>query len=197
MGANFHGTTDSGFTEAQLKSTASYQTRNLHGIDLQSNDLTGWDLRGQNLTDANLSQVTLTDVNLSNAYIAGGNFNNTYTPGLTQGPTAIHRQLPIQELATNLTDVPRFVRLGLQRTEPYRRRPFLHKPNQHGSDRSHCCGSRLLPQFAQDVQRAVNVHGQLPSEELARHWPSIQRPFRLGLQRPRSHRCRPVSHEAG
>ncbi len=54
-GAGFYSTTDSGFTAAQLYSTASHQAGNLSGIVLDSNDLTGWDFAGQNLADAQFS----------------------------------------------------------------------------------------------------------------------------------------------
>ena len=53
-GASFVDTTSRGFTQAQLASTASYQTKNLQGIGLEGNNLTGWDFSGQNLTNANL-----------------------------------------------------------------------------------------------------------------------------------------------
>jgi len=50
-GADFTSATGSGFTAAQLHSTASYKTRDLHGIRLRNNDLTGWKLTHQNLMD--------------------------------------------------------------------------------------------------------------------------------------------------
>ncbi|MDH4240844.1 MAG: pentapeptide repeat-containing protein, partial [Phycisphaerae bacterium] len=40
--ACFTSTTDSGFTAAQLYSTASYQNNDLTGIDLSSNDMSAW-----------------------------------------------------------------------------------------------------------------------------------------------------------
>ena len=70
-GAGFVETTSRGFTQAQLASTASYQTKNLQGIGLYFNDLTGWDFSGQNLTDASLDASTLTNANL-----AGANLTN-------------------------------------------------------------------------------------------------------------------------
>jgi uncharacterized protein YjbI with pentapeptide repeats len=82
-GANLGSTR--GFTEEQLYSTASYQSKDLRGINLSRsfypfgpfgwpgpvNDLTAWDFRGQNLTDANLSYSQLTNADFSGAVIAG------------------------------------------------------------------------------------------------------------------------------
>ena len=64
-GAYFRSTTDSGFTSAQLYSTASYVAGDLTGIDLRSNDLSGWNFAGQSLTDANFDGAMLTGVDLS------------------------------------------------------------------------------------------------------------------------------------
>ena len=61
------GTTSGGFTKEQLYSTASYQAKNLKGIQLQYNDLSGWDFQGQNLANAVLSNSTLINANLSGA----------------------------------------------------------------------------------------------------------------------------------
>ena len=49
-GADFGVTT--GFTKAQLYSTASYQAKDLRGIGLGENDLSGWDFSGQHLAGA-------------------------------------------------------------------------------------------------------------------------------------------------
>ena len=54
-GAHFGSTVETGFTAAQLYSTASYQAHDLAGIRLSNNILSGWDFAGQNLTGANLS----------------------------------------------------------------------------------------------------------------------------------------------
>jgi uncharacterized protein YjbI with pentapeptide repeats len=67
---SFNDTTSRGFTRAQLESTASFQAKDLRGIELRTNDLTGWDFREQNLRRANLSYATLTNANLSGAYLA-------------------------------------------------------------------------------------------------------------------------------
>ena len=77
-----------GLTSAQLESTASYQAKNLQGINLSDNDLTGWDLSGQNLTNAGLYQSTLTDANLSGALVTGGSFSYTTSRGFTQAQLA-------------------------------------------------------------------------------------------------------------
>ena len=54
-GAWFVDVTSSGFTSEQLYSTASYQQKDLAGINLSSNDLSGWDFAGQDLTNAQIS----------------------------------------------------------------------------------------------------------------------------------------------
>ena len=67
--ANLFYATD--FTREQLYSTASYQQRDLNGINLSENDLTGWDFSGQDLTGADFSSSMLTNANL-----AGANLTN-------------------------------------------------------------------------------------------------------------------------
>jgi uncharacterized protein YjbI with pentapeptide repeats len=67
--ASFRDTTSRGFTRAQLESTASYQAKDLHGIQLRTNDLTGWDFSGQNLRSAILADSTMANANLSRAYL--------------------------------------------------------------------------------------------------------------------------------
>ncbi len=64
-GANFFETT--GFTASQLESTASYASRDLTGILLNSIDLTSGKFANQNLTNAGLSGSTLTNANFTNA----------------------------------------------------------------------------------------------------------------------------------
>lgn len=86
--ADFGGSVSRGFTEKQLRSTKSYQEKNLTGIKFDSNDLSGWDFSGQDLTSssfgsANLSNVDFTGANLtfvvfSNAILSGTNFTNAY-----------------------------------------------------------------------------------------------------------------------
>lgn len=60
-GTRFANDSSGGLTKTQLYSTASYQAKDLRGIQLQGSglDLTGWDFRDQNLTDAVLSKVCL------------------------------------------------------------------------------------------------------------------------------------------
>jgi uncharacterized protein YjbI with pentapeptide repeats len=60
-----------GLTLAQLYSTASYQARDLTGIDFGYNDLTGGSFAGQNLTNADFSAATLTGADLSAADARG------------------------------------------------------------------------------------------------------------------------------
>jgi uncharacterized protein YjbI with pentapeptide repeats len=61
------------FTLAQLYSTASYQARQLTGIDLSDNDLSGANFAGQNLAHANFYLTTLSDVDFSEANLTNAN----------------------------------------------------------------------------------------------------------------------------
>ena len=58
-GASLRSTTSLGFTEDQLYSTASYQERNLAGINFSGNDLAGWSFAGQTLIGANFMSFDL------------------------------------------------------------------------------------------------------------------------------------------
>ncbi len=60
--ANFQSTTDSGFTQAQFESTASYASGELVGVRMDHNDLTGWNFADKNLTDASFSSATLSNI---------------------------------------------------------------------------------------------------------------------------------------
>ena len=68
-GARFN--TSLGFTKEQLYSTASYQAKDLSGIELPGSDLSGWDLIGQNLANANLYESNLIDADLTLADTRG------------------------------------------------------------------------------------------------------------------------------
>jgi uncharacterized protein YjbI with pentapeptide repeats len=83
-GVDFGSTTSRGFTRHQLYSTASYQAKDLRGVDLESNNLTGWDFSGQDLTGANFALSTLTNADLAGAFIAGVDFGFTTSRGFTQ-----------------------------------------------------------------------------------------------------------------
>jgi uncharacterized protein YjbI with pentapeptide repeats len=76
--ARFSGATSRGFTKEQLYSTASYQQRNLRGIELAGNDLTGWDFSAQDLTGANFGESMLTSANLAGATVMGARFGEYY-----------------------------------------------------------------------------------------------------------------------
>jgi uncharacterized protein YjbI with pentapeptide repeats len=81
-GASFRGTTPSGFTAAQLYSTASYKSQGLSHINLGENDLTGWNFAGQNLTNSIFgvrylsaeSYSTLTDADFTGADTRGAQY---------------------------------------------------------------------------------------------------------------------------
>jgi uncharacterized protein YjbI with pentapeptide repeats len=65
----------------QLYSTASYQQRNLRGIQLQGSDLTGGDFSGQDLTGANFHSSGLANANLAGAMVTGASFSETTSFG--------------------------------------------------------------------------------------------------------------------
>lgn len=71
-----------GFTEMQLKSTKSYQEKDLSGVQLAGNNFSGWDFSEQNLTSAGFYESDLTGVNFTNAIIKGSALVNT--SGLTE-----------------------------------------------------------------------------------------------------------------
>lgn len=83
-GVNFGETTSRGFTESQLKQTASYQSKQLAGIGMQGNDLLGWDLSGQSLVGANFSAARLTGADFSGADVRRAFFDVTADRGFTQ-----------------------------------------------------------------------------------------------------------------
>ena len=83
-GAIFNDTTWSGFSPAQLYSTASYQNSDLRRISLGNNDLSGWNFAGQNLEGANISS-NVTGTNFRNAYLVRAGFN--YSGGFPFGGT--------------------------------------------------------------------------------------------------------------
>jgi uncharacterized protein YjbI with pentapeptide repeats len=85
-GAWFYQTTTRGFTKEQLYSTASYEKKNLEGIDLGRNSLRGWDFSGQDLSCANLGSSSLngTDfsaANLTNARLDGSTLTDSVLKG--------------------------------------------------------------------------------------------------------------------
>ena len=76
-GAGFGSTTSRGFTQSQLQSTASYQAKDLRGVNLAHNNLSGWDFSGQNLTGLFLSKnVFWPASNLTNANLSGANLTS-------------------------------------------------------------------------------------------------------------------------
>jgi uncharacterized protein YjbI with pentapeptide repeats len=83
-GTTFVDTTARGFTHGQLESTASYQAKDLQGINLERNDLSGWDFHGQNLSSANLKGSTLKNADLSGALIKGTAFTDATSLSFTQ-----------------------------------------------------------------------------------------------------------------
>jgi uncharacterized protein YjbI with pentapeptide repeats len=74
QGATFWGGTNLHVAYGQIASTASYQEKNLSGIEFLYEDLTGWDFSGQNLTNAIFGYSVLTDVNFTDANLTGALF---------------------------------------------------------------------------------------------------------------------------
>ena len=70
-GARVGGT---GFIMEQLQSTASYQAKQLPGIEL-AGDLSGWDFSGQNLANSTLQGSTLRNANLAGANLTSADFS--------------------------------------------------------------------------------------------------------------------------
>jgi uncharacterized protein YjbI with pentapeptide repeats len=73
-----------GISLAQLYSTASYQARDLSGIDFTKNELVGGNFAGQNLTNASFYSATLTDANFSEANLTNTGFFLANLTGATQ-----------------------------------------------------------------------------------------------------------------
>ena len=69
------------FAEEQLYTTASYQARNLRGIDLSNSVLDGWDFRGQDLTEASFHQAKLADANFAGANLSNASLRATTLTG--------------------------------------------------------------------------------------------------------------------
>ena len=78
-GAAFHNAT--GLTYEQLKSTKSYQDKDLGSIGFYGGNLNGWDFSGQSMSEANLGWTTLknatfVNADLSDAYFYHANMTN-------------------------------------------------------------------------------------------------------------------------
>jgi uncharacterized protein YjbI with pentapeptide repeats len=69
-GASLVLATSKGFSQKQLQSTASYQQKDLSGINFSANNFTGWDFHEQDLSNAVLNGVTLNGANFTSASLA-------------------------------------------------------------------------------------------------------------------------------
>jgi autotransporter-associated beta strand protein len=96
-GASFESTT--GFTAAQLQSTASFQSKDLTGVNLmavnfaganfQQQSLAGVTLRSATLTNADFTQANMRGTDLAFATLGGANFTGADVAGATfQGAVA-------------------------------------------------------------------------------------------------------------
>ncbi|MCA9188475.1 MAG: pentapeptide repeat-containing protein, partial [Planctomycetales bacterium] len=86
--ASLRNTTPLGFTKEQLYATASYQAKELRGVDFGSNDLSGWNFREQGLLEASFVGTNLTDSDFRHADLRNANLSFA-TDGLPYGPPAI------------------------------------------------------------------------------------------------------------
>ncbi|QDV72380.1 pentapeptide repeat-containing protein [Botrimarina mediterranea] len=75
--ASFYSVTNSGFTAAQLYSTASYQAGGLRGVNLEFNDMSGWNFAGIDLTGANFNGADLAGSDLTGAIINDASLGDT------------------------------------------------------------------------------------------------------------------------
>ena len=71
QGADLSSMVSSGFTEAQLKTTASYKEGNLTGVMFDYNNISKWDLSNQNLQNASFFATRITSVNFTNSDLRG------------------------------------------------------------------------------------------------------------------------------
>jgi uncharacterized protein YjbI with pentapeptide repeats len=74
-----------GITQTQLRSTSSYEEKNLRGIVLGYHDLRGLDLSDQNLADASFHGAALTGTDFTNAIVTGANFSQNDAYGSCDG----------------------------------------------------------------------------------------------------------------
>jgi uncharacterized protein YjbI with pentapeptide repeats len=72
-----HGTSATGFSLAQLYSTASYRARDLRDTDFSAIDLAGGNFASQNLTNASFYAATLSGADFTDAEIRGANFGKS------------------------------------------------------------------------------------------------------------------------
>lgn len=91
--ANFSDTTSRGFTQAQLKSTASYKDKILDGIRLGGNNLSGWDFQGQSVKNAIFTHSNLAGADFANSIVSGSNFSQVILAG-ADFTNAVIQKLP-------------------------------------------------------------------------------------------------------
>jgi uncharacterized protein YjbI with pentapeptide repeats len=83
QGADFYQAMSNGLTAGQMESTASFQARDLRGVNLGNNDLGDWDLHEFDLTGANFFAARLTNVDLTNSVVRDANFGLAAEGSLT------------------------------------------------------------------------------------------------------------------
>ena len=74
IGANFSYATNDGFTVQQLRSTRSYQQRDLSGVDFEGASFPGIDLSGFRLAGGDFNRSNLVGANLSGTDLTGVSF---------------------------------------------------------------------------------------------------------------------------
>lgn len=80
----FNNTTANGFSKEQLSSTASYNSKKMHGVNLGENDLSGWDFSGQDITRAWFNSSVLVGADFDDAIVKGARFEDTTSKGFTK-----------------------------------------------------------------------------------------------------------------
>jgi uncharacterized protein YjbI with pentapeptide repeats len=92
--ANLSETTPQNFTPAQLYSTASYQGKDLSGVDLSFNNLTSWNFSSQYLTSASFLGSSLTSTNFTLADLRSAKFFLPAASTLTRNTILPNGTLP-------------------------------------------------------------------------------------------------------
>ena len=89
--ASFAYATDAGFTLEQLRSTKSFQERDLSGIDFEGSTFPGADFSGMNLSGVDFNRADLTDADFSYSNLTGVNFDRAIFSGADLTNTIIRR----------------------------------------------------------------------------------------------------------
>jgi len=138
---------NTGFTAAQLYSTASYQNHDLTGINFVANNMPGWNFVGQNLTNANFRVANLAGADFSHANLTGALFGEGFNANLTNANFS-HANLVNADLSTYYLDNTNFTaadtRGAIFFTNPSTITTNLIFPNGHVAGLDLTAGRSLL-----------------------------------------------------